>query len=150
MPPLLSDWIRSLSDGERWLYSLAATVVGSIAVAGIMAPLVTHRLATWRDRRSAERIAAATFRSAVLSALNVLYLLPLQWPDDINQTLRNTAPTLQCAVAQFLPFVPRWRRRFRPSMVPISQWHWSRNRFRKLSSLHPVWKQSRPQNKFPP
>jgi hypothetical protein len=108
---VLLDWISSLSDGERWFYGLAATVVASIVVAGIIAPLATHRLAARRDRRSAERNAAATFRADVLSVLNGLYPLSFQWPDDINHTLRNAAPTLQCAVAQFRPFVPRWRRR---------------------------------------
>jgi hypothetical protein len=111
MRPVLLDWIRSLSDGERWFYGLAATVVVSIIVVGIMAPLVTHRLAVRRDRRAAERLAAATFRAAVLSALRGLYPLPFQWPDDITQTLRNAAPTLQSAVAQFRPFVPWWQRR---------------------------------------
>jgi hypothetical protein len=111
MRPVLLDWIRSLSDGERWFYGLAATVVASIVVVGIMAPLVAHRLATLRDRRNAKRIAATTFRSTVLSALNGLYPLPFQWPDDIARSLGNAAPTLQSAVAQFRPSVRWWRRR---------------------------------------
>jgi hypothetical protein len=111
MRPVLWDWISSLSDGDRWFYGLAATIVASVVVAGIIAPVITHRLAARRDRRSAKRIAAATFRADILSALNGLYPLPFQWPEDINQTLRNAAPMLQCAVAQFRPFVPKWRRR---------------------------------------
>ena len=65
----------------------------------------------YRDRQTARRNAAANFRAAVLSALHGLYPLPFEWPDDITQSLRNAAPTLQSAVAQFRPFVPWWRRR---------------------------------------
>lgn len=80
-------------------------VVGAFAVA-----FFAHRLTIERDRLNARRNAATAFRTAFLAPLTGLYPLPLRWPNDIDQFLRNAAPTLQNAVTQFRPFLPWWKR----------------------------------------
>jgi hypothetical protein len=101
------NWIRSLTEDERWAYGIVAAGVVAVTVA-----LVTHRLALRRDRLNAGQNAAASFRAAVLAALNGLYPLPTRWPgSDIDHFLRDAFPMLQSAVAGFRPFVPVWRRR---------------------------------------
>jgi hypothetical protein len=88
-----------------WRSSLFVGLVGMV-VGGVL----THNLATRRDRQTARRNAAATFQADVLAVLKGLYPLPFEWPADPTETLRKAAPELQSAVAQFRPFIP-WRRR---------------------------------------
>jgi hypothetical protein len=101
------QWPGSLTESDRWLSSLAVTII----LAVVIVPLLTHRLAARRDRQSAKRNAAASFRAAVLSSLTGVYHLPLQWPEDITRFLETAAPVLQAAVAQFRQFLPWWQRR---------------------------------------
>lgn len=89
-----------------WRSSLIVGLV-VVAVGGVL----THNLAIRRDRQTARRNAAATFRADVLASLKGLYPLPLEWSADPTQALMKAAPALQSAVAQFRPFVPWWRRR---------------------------------------
>jgi hypothetical protein len=85
-----------------WLGSLAVVLIGAV---------LAHRLTIGRDKLTARRTAGAKFRGGILAALNGLYTLPVNWPDDIDHTLRRAFPTLQTAIAEFRPFVPWWRRR---------------------------------------
>lgn len=85
-----------------WLGSLGIVFVGAI---------LTHHLAIGRDTLTARRNAAAKFRNGVLNALNGLYPLSVNWPDDIDRALRNVFPALQTTVDEFRPFVRWWRRR---------------------------------------
>ena len=85
-----------------WLGSLAVVLIGAV---------LAHCLAIRRSKLTARRTAAAKFRGSILATLNGLYPLPVNWPDDIDHTLRRAFPTLQTAIAEFRPFVP-WRRRW--------------------------------------
>jgi hypothetical protein len=68
----------------------------------------------WRNNFKSRRAqACASFRAAVLAALEGLYPVPSKWPQDsvaIDPILREVFPRLQTAVANFRPFVPWWRR----------------------------------------
>lgn len=85
-----------------WLGSLAVVLIGAV---------LAHRLTIGRDKLTARRTAAAKFRGSTLAALNGLYPLPVNWPGDIDHTLRRAFPMLQTAIAEFRPFVRWWRRR---------------------------------------
>ncbi len=80
-------------------------------VVAVVRAVVTHKLATRRERQTMRRNAALKFRGAFLSVLSGVYPLPTTWPDDINRFLRDVFPKLQSAVAEFRPFVSFWRRR---------------------------------------
>jgi len=84
-------------------------IVGLVGV--VIGSVLTHIFSSRRDRKAAKRNAAANFRAAVLAVLNGVYPLPVKWPDNIDHFLRSAFPALQATVAQFRPFVPRWRRR---------------------------------------
>jgi hypothetical protein len=96
-----------LSETDRWILGLVASVV----MVGLVAPFITHRLARRRDLYTARRAAQAQFRDTVLSELQGLYPLPFQWPSNVDQTLKQKTPKLQSAVAQFRPYVAWWQRR---------------------------------------
>jgi hypothetical protein len=70
-----------------WRSSL---IVGLVVV--VVGGLLTHNLATRRDRQTARRNAAATFRADVLAVLKGLYPLPFEWPADPTEALRKAAP----------------------------------------------------------
>lgn len=87
-----------LFDTPPWVFTIVAafmTIVGAFVL----------------QRRSAFRNASVKFRAAVLKELSSIYPLPANWPEDIDGFLRAVFPRLQVAVAEFRPFVPRWRRR---------------------------------------
>ncbi|MGA8171115.1 MAG: hypothetical protein WB816_09865 [Methylocystis sp.] len=85
-----------------WLGSLTIMFIGAC---------LTHHLTIGRDKLTARRNASSKFRGSVLAALTGLYPHPVNWPDDIDPTLRNAFPTLQTAVEEFRPFVRWWQRR---------------------------------------
>jgi len=47
----------------------------------------------------------------VLEALKGLYPVPSDWPESIDTRLKAAFPDLQAAVAEYRPFVSRWKRR---------------------------------------
>jgi hypothetical protein len=94
-------WVNSLSEGERWAAGLVVVGLGIF---------VTHHFAMRRERLSTKRNASMAFRTAILSALSDLYPEPVNWPNDIDNALRQLFPSLQSAIAQFRPFLPPWRR----------------------------------------
>jgi hypothetical protein len=85
-----------------WLAALTVSVVGVV---------IAHRLTIGRDKRTARRNAATKFTGTILAALNGLYPLPVNWPEDIDHALRGVFPLLQSAVAEFRPHIPLWRQR---------------------------------------
>lgn len=96
------NWIKNLSDAERWFYGICA---------GLITIFIVHRLALRRERIGARRKAAEEFRRDILTALPGIYLEPARWPDDIDATLREAFPKLQDAVEKFRPCVPWWNRK---------------------------------------
>jgi hypothetical protein len=87
-------------------YLPALATLGAAGIAGFCA---------WRvARKNRYATASATFRKAVLHALQGLYPVPVQWPSEgnaIDQLLREVFPALQRAIAEFRPYVAPWRRR---------------------------------------
>jgi len=76
-----------------WLGSLAVVLIGAV---------LAHCLAIRRSKLTARRTAAAKFRGSILATLNGLYPLPVNWPDDIDHTLRRAFPTLQTPSRSFV------------------------------------------------
>jgi hypothetical protein len=75
--------------------------------ATLLAALVGGLLLLHVHRKNARRTAAAKYRAALLDALAGLYPVPSNWPGNIDAHLRQVFPSLQRAVAEFRPYVPR-------------------------------------------
>ncbi|MDQ3773870.1 MAG: hypothetical protein M3461_05655 [Pseudomonadota bacterium] len=99
------SWLSNLSDAERWAFGLLAFLCIAI---------VSHMLATRRDRHARRAKACVDFNAAVLDAFSGLYPIPKNWPSDkgaIVYMLEERFPLLQAAVRKFRPNVPihkRW------------------------------------------
>ena len=72
---------------------------------GILLALVGWLLLLYVHRKNARRIAAAKFRATLLETLSGLYPVASNWPKNVDTHLRQIFPTLQCAVAEFRPYV---------------------------------------------
>jgi hypothetical protein len=98
------SWLSNLSDAERWALGLLAFLCIAI---------VSHMLATRRDRQARRAKACADFNAAVLDAFSGLYPIPKNWPSDkgaIVYMLEERFPLLQVAVRKFQPNVPIYKR----------------------------------------
>jgi hypothetical protein len=82
-----------------------------VPIGAVLVALLAHRLTISREKLAARRTASVKFRQTVLGLFSGWYPLPVNWPDDIDRSLRIAFPTLQAAVAEFRPYVPWWRRR---------------------------------------
>lgn len=73
------------------------------AVASFVSPMLSH----FGKRRERRILAAAQFRSSVLTRLAGLYPAPTDWPNfgAIDRRLRQAFPELQTAVASYRPYV---------------------------------------------
>lgn len=83
------SWLSNLSDTERWAFGLLAFLCIAI---------VSHMLATGRDRQARCAKACADFNAAVLDAFSGLYPIPKNWPSDkgaIVYMLEERFPLLQ-------------------------------------------------------
>lgn len=87
-----------LLDTPPWVFTVIAALVS------VFGAFVLQRVIAFRN-------ASVKFRAAVLDELGSIYPLPANWPEDIDAFLRAAFSNLQVAVAEFRPFVPRWRRR---------------------------------------
>ena len=74
--------------------------------ATLLAGLLSCLLLLYVHRKNARRTAAEKYRAALFEAFSGLYPIPSNWPSNIDGHLRQTFPLLQCAVAEFRPFVP--------------------------------------------
>jgi hypothetical protein len=81
------------------LLLIVPTLIGAILVV-----TGNHLLSRRRD-------GSVKFRDSIIERLDGLYPLPVDWPEDIDATLRKLFPEMQIAVAEFRPYVWHWRRR---------------------------------------
>ena len=90
-----------LSTTDLWLLGSAATG---------LAWFVPHRLSLSREKRSARRNAGIKFRSTILETMTGFYPVPSSWPKEklkIIEDLERRFPTLQTAVAEFIPHLQK-------------------------------------------
>jgi hypothetical protein len=79
--------------------------------ATLLAALVGGLLLLQVHRLNAYRAGSTKFRAEVLSTLSGLYPSPVQWPSDIDASLRSKFAKLQAAITEFRPFLAWYRRR---------------------------------------
>jgi hypothetical protein len=96
--------------------NLTASNIWLLGVCGILImALIHYRLKINAQKQNTFNIAAANFRSKLLSEIEGLYPIPVSWPGniEIEPFLRSKFPKIQSAVEEFKVHLPsRVRKKF--------------------------------------